>query len=47
MGIIEALFYVIGFFVIFMFVAGIVFVIDITLHKLFGKGLMPKGYWDV
>lgn len=46
MGIIESLFYVIGFFAIFMITAGIIGCIDIALHKVFGKGLFPKGYWD-
>lgn len=46
MSLFESIFYVVGFFAIFMITAGVVGCVDIALHKLFGKGFFPRGYWD-
>ena len=45
MSLIEALFYVLGFFVIYGTAVVVVWGIDAVLRKLFGKGLVPRGYW--
>ena len=46
MNIVEALFYIIGFFVIYGGVAFIAFVADKLLRRMFGRGIFPKGYFE-
>lgn len=46
MNIVEALFYIIGFFLIYGSVAFIAFVVDKLLHRAFGRGLFPKEFWQ-
>ena len=46
MNIVEALFYIIGFFLIYGSVAFIAFVVDKLLRRMFGRGIFPKGYFE-
>lgn len=46
MNLIETLFYVMGFFVIWGGVAFIAFVVDKLLRRTFGKGIFPKEFWQ-
>ena len=45
MNLIEALLYVLGFFVIYGTAVFVVWCIDSVLKKINGKGLLPRGYW--
>ena len=45
MSLIEALFYVIGFFTIYGTAVVVVWGLDKVLHRVIGKGLFPKEYW--
>ena len=46
MNIVEALFYIIGFFLIYGSVVCVAFVADKLLRRVFGKGIFPKGYFE-
>ena len=46
MNIVEALFYIIGFFLIYGAAACIGFAIDKLLRRFFNVGIFPKGYFE-
>ena len=46
MDILEVLFYVIGFFVLYGVSVSVFYLIDLGLRKWFGKGIVPKDYWS-
>lgn len=46
MSLAEVLFFIILFSVGYGVAVLIAFAIDTVLKKIFGRGIMPKGYWE-
>jgi len=45
MSMVEALFYIIGFAVCYGIMCFIGLVVDKLLRRVFGRGILPEGYW--
>jgi hypothetical protein len=46
MSLIEVMFFVIGFFVLYGGMCFIGFVVDKLLRRVFGFGIFPEGYFE-